>query len=182
MLEKVVLLKEVIIILLKPSLLNISVAFFSLSTDQFHLIANCVGFKTTRSVWKQMLNNLTLCWNRSQKKVEQDLVQIDQVESISIWMDIQNDCAIRPRAKGQSIGYFVSARPLKVKPCTLPSTSEGESVCLCTKTQRCAVCVLLWSSTLASGPSHSKYWVSMLINKIFWKWGKVRTERGTRGS
>lgn len=70
-------------ILLKPNLLNISVAFFSPSPDLFHLTADCVGFKTARSVWKQT-NNLTLCWNRSQKRAEQDLVWIDQVESVSI--------------------------------------------------------------------------------------------------
>ena len=54
----------------------------------FHVIDDSVGFKMHRSVLKYTLNSLTFCYNWSQKKIEQDLVQAGQVESS---MDIQTD-------------------------------------------------------------------------------------------
>lgn len=54
----------------------------------FHLIDDSVVFKMRRSILKYMLNTLTFYYNWSQKKIEQDLVQIDQVESS---MAVQTD-------------------------------------------------------------------------------------------
>lgn len=73
-----------IIILFKSSFNACILSFY----DLFHLIADSVGFKTRRSILKYALNSLTFCYNWSQKKIEQDLVQTDQVESST---DIQTD-------------------------------------------------------------------------------------------